>query len=376
MGYYEDIRKEINIDQNIVGGVLHSNGIYLFGENFYDKKIHGKEYDDWDYPRVMSITGYVPTLREKGNEWFQWFVDDATRLVAISNVKGIDFLGVCNKNFVIGQQNIVSGYDGFTLFGRVIATKGAITDMAVIDDVVYASASGGEVYKRIKNTKWANISTKEVQKHFSDNNFTNGFLCIDGFSDNEIYAGGNKGTLWIYENNEWKPIGLSLDCNIKQIICASDNFVYLNCERYILKGRKDEWQKITIPKKLHWEHSIKKIEWFKGELYVLPMFASAYGMAVYRDDKLQEVKVGSFSINPEKIINDNLLLGVETKNMDTNVFIPGGINDMVANDELLMITGNDEVILFNGERWFYLFDKTRSEEELREKGTFYDPREK
>lgn len=51
------------------------------------------------------------------------------------------------------------------------------------------------------------------------------------------------------------------------------------------------------------------------------------------------------------------------------------VQGRVANGDLLMITGNEEVILFNGERWFNLLDKNRTGEDLRATGAFYGPRE-
>lgn len=107
----------------------------------------------------------------------------------------------------------------------------------------------------------------------------------------------------------------------------------------------------------------------------MPNFASVHDLFTLHERKFNRVNVGSWPINPDKVINDNPFLGIEVKNDASGVFILGGMNDMVANDDLLMITGNEAVIIFNGERWFNLFDKNRTEEELRATGTFYDPRE-
>ncbi len=66
---------------------------------------------------------------------------------------------------------------------------------------------------------------------------------------------------------------------------------------------------------------------------------------------------------------------IKLENAEIGVRIPAGDNNMIANEDFLMITGNDNVILFDGNRWFNLFDRNKTEEKLRETGTFYDPRE-
>ncbi|MBS9782948.1 MAG: hypothetical protein KGV46_00130 [Pasteurella sp.] len=377
MASYEKVLENIR-GLNIVSGALHKDCIYFVAENYYDKKIHGDKYDEWDYPIEIRIYMYVPKLKKVKDEWFAKAYNEVGFLKHVTDISNdiIAFLGVFPEGSLAIQNNVEETSSGFQTLLKIIPVQGAITDVSVIDDAVYATASGGEVYKRISNKEWKEIAKLSTKNFFSNKRSADGFDCIDGFSADEIYAGGEKGTLWLFNKDTWRPIELPSNSDVQQIICAPDGYVYLNMGWLLLKGREDNWEKIKIPKEFKWiDSQIRKITWFKDKLYVLPYTASVYGMAVYQDNDLKAVKVGSFTINPEKIINDNPLWGIETKNMDTNVFIPSGINDMVANDELLMITGNDEVILFNGERWFNLFDKNRSEEELRATGTFYDPRE-
>ncbi|MBS9782950.1 MAG: hypothetical protein KGV46_00140 [Pasteurella sp.] len=377
MANYDRVRQSIK-GLNIVSGALHPECIYLIAEEQYNPKKHGVGYDEWSFVGDFRIYLYKPLIKETGNEWQGKAYKNMRKMrkVAIVPQNNLGFCGVLYNGDTISQVTPQKDVESIKWIENAINNLGnrAITDVAVINDEVYASAGGGAVYKRITDNNWQEIALHTTEKFFSDKNFATGFNCIAGFSKDEIYLGGRNGTLWICDSNNWRPIELPVNEHIEQIVCASNDFVYIKSTRNILKGRKDKWE---IIKNNIFDNSIlRRISWFKNELYILPSLASAAGLyAMGSDNKIRQVSVGSIRYNPNKVIDGNPLFGLESKNDNDNVFIPSGMNDMVVSDELLMITGNDKVILFNGERWFNLFDKNRSEEELRATGTFYDPRE-
>ncbi len=103
--------------------------------------------------------------------------------------------------------------------------------------------------------------------------------------------------------------------------------------------------------------------------------ASTHGLFVLEEEKINNVKVGYTKLNLEKMRKDDTVV-FERQYEECKVFIPSGINNMVANEDLLIITGESRVILFDGNKWFNLFDTEKTEKQLRATGTFYDPREK
>ncbi|MBS9782945.1 MAG: hypothetical protein KGV46_00115 [Pasteurella sp.] len=378
MASYENI-KDISQGLNIVSGALHPECIYLIAEEFFDKKKHGNKCEDeWDFIGKFHIYLYKPLFMEQGNDWqgklYSGMVD-MTRVAVIPN-RPPAFLGcISASGTIIYQANAKEEPENFQMTKNAIKARGRISDLAVIDNDIYATSSGGAVYKRITDENWEEIALSVTERFFSDDSFTNGFDCIDGFSADEIYVGGEKGILWICDKGKWRPIDLPYNKDIEQIVCAPDGYVYLNCCWKILKGRKDSWQIIDIDNHLPPSMGIAKMSWFKGGVYLLPDAASAIGLYCYRNDIIKQVPVGNIQIKPKKTISNNPLLNLEFTNAEVQVFIPGGLNDMMANDDLLMITGGNAVILFDGNRWFNLFNKNKSEEELRATGTFYDPRE-
>ncbi len=350
MATYELIQEDTQ-GFNIVGGALHPECIYIIAEERFDETKHGKTADFYSFIGDFNIYLYKPWLMEKSNDWQETYYNNIAEITNIVTIphKNIAFLGICSENGTVFKQNSPrDDIDDFQAMYQALEARGRINDLCVIDDEIYACSSGGAVYKRITDREWQEIALTTTKHFFSNDKFSNGFNCIDGFSADEIYAGGEKGILWICDKGKWQPIDLPYNKDIEQIACTPDGYVYLNCRWKILKGRKDNWQIIDIDNHLPPSMGIAKMSWFKGSVYLLPDAASATGLFKLNNGSIEKVPV--------------------------EIPIPSGTNNMVANDDLLMITGNDEVIIFNGERWFVVFDKNQSEEELRQQGIFYDPR--
>ncbi len=375
MATYEAIRETVK-GFNIHNICLSQDNIYIMAENYFNPEIHNPDkYDELYYPKEMSILLFLPNISEVGNEWsgVNYHCNGVRKAVSVAS-KNIAFLGVLPNGLNIRQFNsdikeraeslqLEKGFNGSRL-------EGGVTDLCVIDDEIYACCTGGQIFKKIGDDKWKQITNQKVKKSFQDDNFMKGFHCITGFSKDEIYAGGMHGILWLKDRKEWKKIDVPTQNNIKQLICSPNGEVYINCSEYILKGRKDKWEKIISNETLT-ENGIDKISWFQNKLYLLAGTASVDGLFVYDNQRIEKVKVGHMSINLDSMIGNDLQTAIDIENSEIGVTIPAGINSMVANDKLLAITGDDNVILFDGNRWFNLFDKNRTEKELRESGTFY-----
>ncbi len=362
MATYQRIRERAK-EMNIVGGAIHPECIYLLAQNYYNPKKHKGKYNEWNYPKDFHIYLYLPIFREEKDEWGAIFYGgmEMMRTPAIMPQKNMAFTGVMYDGDVIRQKDHKKGSDSFKWDESAVGKNVRITDVAVINDKIYACGTKGRVFKRKSNLNWEQISENNID-----------FWSIDGFSEKEIYVGGENGILWLKKGKEWKQIEIPCDKKVQQILCASDGNVYLNCCSVILKGREDKWEILDLGK----INDIRKIAWFKEQLYILPKYASSSGLYVFESGKITEIELGKTTIDLEKMKaneTDNLIFKHE--NISSSVSIPAGMNTMISNNDLLMITGDNSVILFDGNRWFNLFDKNKTEEELRASGTFYDPRE-
>ncbi len=343
MASYETILSQVK--ENIIGGVLAKDAIYIIAE-------------DRNYNLVV---GYIPNIREKGNEWISFGANDSLKATTFSQ-GGFSFIGasdeeVCQITDISDFPNSFGEYENEKLY--------LLTHSSVIGDKLYFS-QGDSIFKFVGNQKWTNIFDNEKERKGK-----NGFIySFDGFSDNEIYIGGDKGEIWLFNGNTWQELEIPTNQWIPNIVCAPNGNVYLNARGKIIIGRKDNWEK-----SINTGEAIEKIVWFQGKLYLLPQFASSTGLFVLENDEIKPVEVGHFSINVDDIKDDDIRTAMKLENTEVKVHIPAGNTDMFASEDLLMITGDDRVILFDGTRWFNLFDKNKTEEELRENGTFYDPRE-
>ncbi|MCV4592615.1 hypothetical protein OFC51_26410, partial [Escherichia coli] len=66
--------------------------------------------------------------------------------------------------------------------------------------------------------------------------------CVDGFSENDIYAAGGKGDVWNFDGDEWRQIHFPSNMLIESICCGQDGYVYIGAQSgTVFKGRKDQW---------------------------------------------------------------------------------------------------------------------------------------
>ncbi len=335
MASYNEVREYLQERKQIfVGGALHKKGIYLFTEH---EELGNKQ---------TFVVFYRPFNTDKGNEYNGKGITGAKRLKGVTHTRYADFVGVYNQGETMTHRRISDELADVKFNPDGIDYLFGITDIAKIDNEVFVCEHGYFLHQLIRNRKW-----KEHTIPITEN--TQRCCCIDGFNLDEIYVGGTKAMLMCQEKGEWREIQwLDITENgwkedIEQIICADDGFVYARTHfNKVLKGRKDDWEIIYNDENSY--NHLKSMTYFKGNIYIVENHKT---VMLVENNELQQV------------------------NGSEKVCIPSSINNMVANDDLLMITGDDKVIIFNGERWFVIFDKNQSEEQLREQGIFYDPRE-
>ncbi len=257
---------EITKGMHFVGGAIHPECVYLIAEEIYNPRKH-KNTDDIFFVGKFHIYMYMPySFRKKGDEWAGKFYTGmkSMRTPAIIPHKNMAFTGVMYDGDVIRQKDSKQGAGSFKWDEGAVGENVRITDVAVIDDKIYACGTGAEIYKRKSNLKWENIFPEELGNSLKEDKQ---FWSIAGFSEKEIYAGGEDGILWLKQGKGWVQIEIPCDKDIQQIICADDGNVYLNCRSKILKGRNNKWEVLDLS---YIGKDIRKIVWFKGKLHILP----------------------------------------------------------------------------------------------------------
>jgi len=174
---------------------------------------------------------------------------------------------VCDKNFSIEEPIQNTGWYNIPNNEIGHLAKGITT----IDGDVYAYGMVRSVFKRTATKKWENITSEEKHPNLyidvkeSEENFVGdwvGFSALDGFDQNNIYAGGNRGDFWHFNGNKWSQKDLPINSDISTIVCASNGLVYIGSRiGSVLVGRDDIWSVIDESKQI--THS----SWFQNRIY-------------------------------------------------------------------------------------------------------------
>ena len=157
--------------------------------------------------------------------------------------------------------------------------------LVAIDGYVYAVGPWRAVCRRLEPGKWENLADRKTLPEPKPNSYgssDDGFDVIDGYSGNDIYAGGEKGDLWHFDGKRWDRCPVPTDMLIESICCAGDDFVYVGLQSgAVMRGRGQQWQVIhigsmTLP--------FQDMVWFAGKVWC----TSDYGVWTIENGKLVE----------------------------------------------------------------------------------------
>lgn len=163
-----------------------------------------------------------------------------------------------------GDVNVNLG-GGNSTKEKILPVPVMIRNAHTISGFVYACGMKRQVYKRIGEDKWLDISTAPGEPTESA-----GFEAIDGFTETEIYAAGWNGEIWQYDSTQWLQHGGFTNLILNAVLCAEDGVVYIAGQQgTLIKGRNDSWEQINFEDDVSvdfWD-----LCWFKGKLYVATM---------------------------------------------------------------------------------------------------------
>jgi len=213
-------------------------------------------------------------------------------------------------------------WDDFTRGGQAIR---------IIGNHVYAAGLLRKVFRREGIGKWTDITDpvqhpylfkrleflKDRDGYYGNSNA--GFLSIDGFNEQDIYAAG-RNDLWRFDGQRWHELDLPEYPNrINAVLCAGDGYVYVTGRGGpILKGRDDHWEVLDAP-----ALDYKTLAWFDGKLWI----GSDYELGVYENGQYKRYEFPSGG--PAQYS----FMGVD------------------ACEDRLLSYGPDQVMLFDGEKW-------------------------
>ncbi|WP_036997238.1 beta propeller repeat protein [Metapseudomonas resinovorans] len=207
---------------------------------------------------------------------------------------------------------------------HIIEGQGAGTaNLRCIDGYTYAASVHRKIYKRVDIGQWVSIShgipTLSEEEWTLEKSIAEGFLDIDGFSEQDMYAVGGRGDVWRYNGERWSQCAFPSNEQINTVLCAPDGNVYIGGEGCSLwVGKEHTWTKVYQGNStILWN----QLRWFNNQVWL----CSDYQLRVWDGKAMQYVMDG-----------------------DKKVVFNG---HMDAYDGILVIAGSYRVDRFDGQQW-------------------------
>ena len=177
-------------------------------------------------------------------------------------------------------------------------SRGGVGGVHRIGDDVFAFGTQRKVFRRRGFRDWIELTTDKEHAYLYQDivkwrkkgkkyRLAKGFRALDGFSVNDLYAGGSTGDLWRYDGEQWQRVDIPTNFEINAITCGGDGLVYVSGGgNLILKGREDRWEFIEAERSGSYSYAVEinSSAWFDGRLYV----ATDMGLFVIENDQLIE----------------------------------------------------------------------------------------
>jgi len=207
-----------------------------------------------------------------------------------------------------------------------------------IDGYAYAVGSHRTVMKRTAENTWIHQQpSRSYELRMLDDDpdvpspLTLGFGCIDGFSEQDIYAAGNRGDVWHFNGEHWRRVDVPTNSEIQSILCAPNGSVYLaSWDGHFIQGREDRWTLV--------EHEFGSVgwgdlSWFKDMVYL----ASMSHLFRYDHKKISTVDTSPRSAQRQSETTSSLMV--------------------VGDDEELVVSGANTIRMFDGSEWSELLNR-------------------
>ena len=165
----------------------------------------------------------------------------------------------------IGEDGEVCTYvGGKTTKEAIKPAPKMIRHARTVDGHVFACGMARQVYKRVGERKWENISAPKPEPGEEV-----GFEAIDGYSEKELYAAGWNGEIWEMKDGKWIKHQSQGKAILTAVCCAGDGFVYAAGQGGIFfKGRHDQWEAMKLK---NVDDDLWDLCWFNNKLYVSTM---------------------------------------------------------------------------------------------------------
>ncbi|HEW98796.1 MAG: hypothetical protein DRR16_16530 [Candidatus Parabeggiatoa sp. nov. 3] len=367
-----EIYKEME-DFYIISSCIGSNKcIYILFENHYD------DFDE-DAKPMCRIGFFYPETEE---QWgYVGFGNFCHPMTCVLPAPYHTFIAVDEKGQVVTRTGVTSDVD-FNIEERIpLIHRTYVNRVREIDGAAFIVGTVGTVFRREGPNNWTCLYGNDVDSLNDEqkNRFLS-FYDIGGFDLNDIYACGNNGHLYHYNGEQWRTIDCPTNEDMKALCCAPNGKVYIGGRNgMVIEGREDEWQIIDrpdpyglIPEDGMLSTNVIDMTWYKDRLYI----AAEQGVYEYTEGRIkrspsinifypEEVKLGEPLLN-DRIKKFLVQAGADESTVDLwgslpelpqhgGILCPSHLRCFSTDGELLLLAGDEQVVVYNGDTWQRLY---------------------
>jgi hypothetical protein len=232
-------------------GCVATNTVYFFA----------KELDSRTAEGFQNSTFFA--LNEK--DWGQYPNDVGWACVAMATLKPAGATRTVLAIGVHGEWWELQPATRSIQTGTMEGVRGHLRALKAIGESFYAAGMGRRVHRRIGPGQWEAIWAQAP----GPSDTVVGFEDIDGFGEDEIYAAGWQGEIWLRQSEKWTRLDSPVSANLNAVCCASDGMVYVVGDTgAMLKGRGDTWEIIDTGR----HENLMDVSEYNGQIYVVTDF--------------------------------------------------------------------------------------------------------
>lgn len=115
-----------------------------------------------------------------------------------------------------------------------------LSDIRQVGGYLYVTGMRRQVFRRaISDSVWR--KSDEGAFVTSQSREVAGFLSIDGFSEDDIYAVGYNGQIWRFNGKMWHEVSSPTNLRLESVRCIGNKVIAVGDEGVIISGRGDIW---------------------------------------------------------------------------------------------------------------------------------------
>lgn len=121
---------------------------------------------------------------------------------------------------------------------------GTMSQVRAIDSVPHAIGMGRQAYRRMGENAWIRVD-QGVRQPIEDEE-VRGFISIDGFNTQDIYAVGYAGEIWHFDGTAWTRMPSPTNLALHAVRCTPNGDVYIAGQcGILLRGSGTQWSVVA-----------------------------------------------------------------------------------------------------------------------------------